>query len=144
MKNILKLFLFSVMVLCLFSYVNLNAQENYSMEGTWKRVSTDESVAGAQVNVIKKGDVYSGKFILVTQQMTQACYDTGEIKWFNIKKGSKGLYNMSDMYKREDCSSGFTDKYIEFVDENTINITAMGIVSNTDENFQVWIRVEQK
>jgi len=143
MKSTVKLFFIAVLFLTAISFTNSYSQDsqNYSIEGIWERASTDEALSGARVQVTKDGDVFTGKYTLVTQQMVQACYETGEVKWFNIIKGNKGLYNMSDLYKTADCSSKFTDKYIEFVDESKINITAMGIPSNTDENFQVWVRV---
>ena len=141
MKNTVKLFLLTIILLSAYRFTNSYSQD-YSIAGTWERNSTDDDLAGARVEVTTTDNItFTGKITIVTQEMKAYCYETGDVKWFNVTKKPNGLYEMDDLTKSRNCSPSRSSKSIRFTDENTINITALSIEPNTGENFQVWTRV---
>jgi len=136
-------FILLIIFCSLFFSSNAFAQK-YDLVGTWERTGVDDNFAGSRIKVVKlDGNLYRGKLVAITTAMTEYCFSIGEIKWLNIYKTANGMYDMDDLSKSSsDCSSWYASKYIEFADENTINITSMSTDPNTAGNYQVWIRVE--
>ena len=113
------------------------------MAGTWERQAFDIDINAIRVKVtLTSEDTYSGTLITITEKLKQDCLNTGDLVWFNMRKGKKGLYSMDELWKDpNDCSITHSSMYVRFLDENLINITSMEIRPNTYEDYQIWVRV---
>lgn len=144
MRILLSLVLLAVV--CSLSSCSHTFYPKRNIEGTWEKQSTDIYDNGIRIRVaLTTEDTYLGRLITITQDLKEDCFDTGDVIWYNVKSGPKGMYTMDEFWKDPvDCSTINTTKYIRFTDDNTIGITTMGIKSNTGENYQVWIRVTEE
>ncbi len=144
MKILLSLFLLAV-VFSLSSCSN-TFYPRHNIEGTWERQSTDIDIDGIRMKVtLTSENTYTGKLITVTQKMIENCYDTGDVIWYNITPGARGMYDVDELTKRPgDCSTIHSSKYIRFTGENKISITSMEMKPNTGDNYQIWVRVTEE
>ncbi len=143
MKAIPKLFLLTVLCSLFFVFISRGYAQDNNIEGTWERQSTDIDINGIQIKVtLTSKDTYSGKLIAITEKLKGNCFNTGDLIWFNMTKGAKGLYSMDELWKKPiDCSTIHSSRYIKFTDKNSITITSMEIKPNTYDDYQIWVRV---
>ncbi len=113
--------------------------------GKWERFN--DEAAGSILNVKKVGDNYVGTLVHVEGPLFESGFQTGDIKWRDIKAESENYYVGQDLMKGVDTSGAvkyyrFEDVYFNMVSFDILHVSSFAKGKETFGETQKWKRIQ--
>ncbi len=120
-------------------------EDKVDIEGKWERFN--DEAAGSILNVKKTGDTYVGTLVHVEGPLFESGFQTGDVKWRNIKAKSENYYIGQDLMKGVDTSGAikyyrFEDVYFDMVSFDILHVSSFAKGKESFGETQKWKRIQ--